>query len=197
MATVLFKIGVTDGWGLALGHLIGKFKGGGNTLSDRFRYSRETPLGSPYGLKKLRKRTFLEKSIDVIGELPTDCLVAMIDCKRQSFVKDDEISIVVKDFRELILNMLREVFQDCKVIAVVVALTAGGECGNDGVVRPNDPPGAGRVRTGLASEFPLRERCEKVGNICRVSVVERKTEGVAIKDATEDGIRRVETVTVE
>ena len=124
----------------------------------------------------LRKRTFLEKPIDVIGELPTDGLVAMIDCKRQSFVKDDEISIFVKDFRELILNVLREVFQDCKVIAVVVALTAGGECGDDGVVRPNDPPGAGRVRPGLASVFPLRERCEKVGNICRVSVVERQNE---------------------
>ena len=157
VATVLFKIGVTDGWGLALGHLIGKFKGGGNALSDRFRYSRETPLGSPYGLKKLRKRTFLEKPIDVIGELPTDGLVAMIDCKRQSFVKDDEISIFVKDFREFILNVLREVFQDCKVIAVVVALTAGGECGDDGVVRPNDPPGAGkrnspqRISVGRAS----------------------------------------------
>jgi len=132
--------------------------------------------------------TFLEKSIDVIGELPTHSLVAMIDCKRQSFVKDDEISIVVKDFRELILNVLREVFNDCKVITVVVALTDGGECSDDGVVRPNDPPGAARVRPVLVSEFPLREGCEKVRNICRVSVVERQSEGVAIKDATEDGI---------
>ena len=57
MAAVLFKIGVTDGWGLALSHLIGKFKGGGNALSDSVRYSRETPLGSPYRLKKLRERT--------------------------------------------------------------------------------------------------------------------------------------------
>ena len=89
-----------------------------NALSDSGRYSRETTLGSPYGLKKLRERTFLEKPIDVIGEFPTDCLGAMIDCQRQSFVKDDEIPIGVKDFRELILNVFGEVFEDCKVIAV-------------------------------------------------------------------------------
>ena len=145
-------------------------------------------MGSPYGLKKLRERTFLEKPIDVIGELPTDGLVTMIDCKRQSFVKDDEIPIGVKDFRELLLNVFREVFQGRKVIAVGVALTTGGKCGNDGVIRPNDPPGAGRIRSILGSEFPLRERCEEVGNIGRVSVVEGKTVGVAIKDATADGI---------
>ena len=63
-----------------------------------------------------------------------------------------------------------------------------GECGDDGVVRPNDPPGAGRVRPILASKFPLRERCKEVGNIGRVSVVKRKTVRVAIKDATKDGL---------
>ena len=188
VAAILFKIGVTDGWGLALSHLIGKFKGGGNALSDSVRYSRETPLGSPYGLKKLRERTFLKKPIDVIGELPTDGLVAVKDGKRQSFVKDDEIPIGVKDFRELLLNVFREVLQYCKVITVGVALTTGGERRDDGVVRPNGPPGAGRVSPSLASEFPLRERCEEVGNIGRVSVVERKMVGVAIKDATEDSI---------
>ena len=103
-------------------------------------------------------------------------------------MKDDEIPIGVKDFRELILNVFREVFQDCKVITVGVALTNGRECGDDGVIRPNDPPGAGRVSPSLASEFPLRERCEEVGNIGRVSVIERKTVGVAIKYATEDSI---------
>ena len=39
-----------------------------------------------------------------------------------------------------------------------------------------------------ASEFPLRERCEKVGNIGRVSIVEREIVRVTIKYATEDSI---------
>ena len=158
MAAFLLKIGVTDRWGLALSYLIGQFKGSGNASGDRVRYSRETSLSSPYGLKKLRERTLLKKPIDVIGKLPTDGLVAMKDSKRKSFVKDDEIPIRVKDFRELFLNMFREIFKYCKVIAVVVDFTAGGERGDDGVVRPNDSPGASRVSLSLASEFPLRER---------------------------------------
>ena len=85
-------------------------------------------------------------------------------------MEDKEISIVVKDFTELILNVLREVFHDCQVITVVVALT-DGECSDDGVVRSNDPL-AGRILAFLVNEFPLKERCKKVGNIGRVSVVE-------------------------
>ena len=188
MAAFLFKIGVTDGWGLALSYQIGKFKGSGNASGDSVRYSRETSLVVPYGLKKLRERTRLKEPIDMIGKLPTDGLVAMKDSKRESFVKDDEIPIGVKDFRELLLNMFREIFKYCKVIAVVVNLTAGGKRGDDGVVRPNDSPGAGRISLSLAREFPLRERCEEVRNIGRVSVVERKIVGVTIEDATEDSI---------
>ena len=188
MATFLFKIGVTDGWGLALSHLIGKFQGSGNPSGDSVRYRRETSLVVPYGLKKLRKRTLLKEPIDMIGKLPTDCLVAMKDSKRESFVKDHEIPIGVKNFRELFLNMFREIFKDCKVIAVVVNLTASGERRDNGVVRPNDSPSAGRINLSLASEFPLRESCEEIGDIGRVSVVERKIVGVTIKDATEDSI---------
>ena len=56
------------------------------------------------------------------------------------------------------------------------------------MIRPNDSPSAGRINLSLASEFPLRERCEKVGNIGRVSIVERKIVGITIKYATEDSI---------
>ena len=188
MATFLFKIGVTDGWGFALSHLIGKFKGSSNASGDSVRYRRETSLIVTDGLKKLRERTFLKETIDMIGKLPTDCLIAMKDSKRESFVKDDEIPIGVKDFRELLLNMFREIFKYCKVIAVVVNLTAGGKRGDDGVVRPNDSPGAGRISLSLAREFPLRERCEEVRNIGRVSIVEREIVRVTIEYATEDSI---------
>ena len=34
----------------------------------------------------------------------------------------------------------------------------------------------------------MRERCEKVGNIGGVSIVERKIVGITIKHATEDSI---------
>ena len=188
MATFLFKVSVTDGWRFALSHLVGKFQGSGNPSSDGVRYCRETSLVAPYGLKKLRKRTLLKESIDMIGKLPTDCLVAMKDSKRESFVEDNEVPIGVKNFGELFLNMFRELFTDCKVIAGCFYLTASGERRDDGVVRPNDSPSAGRISLSFASEFPLRERCKKVRNIGRVSVVERKIVGVAVKDATEDRI---------
>ena len=112
----------------------------------------------------------------------------MKDSKRESFVEDNEVPIGVKNFGELFLNMFREIFKDCKVIAVVVNLTASGERSDNGVVRPNDSPSAGRISLSLASEFPLRERCEEVGDIGRVSVVERKIVGITIKYATEDSI---------
>ena len=79
-------------------------------------------------------------------------------------MEDEEISIVVKDFTELILNLLREIFHDCQVVTVVVALTDGEECSDDGVLRPNDLL-AGRILAFLVNEFPLKERCKKVGNI--------------------------------
>ena len=177
MAAFLFEVGVTDGWGLALSHLIGKFQGSGNTSGDRVGYRRKTSLVVPYGLKKLRKRTLLKEPIDMIGKLPTDCLVAM-----------KEIPIGVKNFKELFLNMFREIFKYCKVVAMVVDLTSSGECRDNWVIRPNDSPSAGRISLSLASEFPLRERCEKVGDIGRVSIVERKIVGITIKYATEDSI---------
>ena len=188
MTAFLFKGSVTDGWGLALSHLIGKFQGSGNTSGDRVGYRRKTSLVVPYGLKKLRKRTLLKEPIDMIGKLPTDCLVAMKDGKREGFVKDNEIPIGVKNFRELFLNMFREIFKYCKVVAMVVDPTSSGECRDNWVIRPNDSPSAGRISLSLASEFPLRERCEKVGNIGRVSIVERKIVGITIKYATEDSI---------
>ena len=113
------------------------------------------------GLKKLRKRTFLEEPVDVVGKLPADGLVAVEDSKRQFFVKDDTIPIGIKNVRDLLLNVFREVFEYSKVITVGVDFTAGGERGDDGVIRPNNSPGAGRVSRGLASKFPLRERCEE------------------------------------
>lgn len=128
----------------------------------------------------------MKKPIDMIGELPTDSLGAMIDGKRESFVEDNEIPVSVQDFRELFLNMFREIFQAREIIAVVVNLTAGGECSDDGVIRPNDPPNASGGS--LPREFPLREGCEEVRNIGQVSVVKRKVVKVTIKDTREDGI---------
>ena len=119
---------------------------------------------------------------------PTDGLVAMKDSKRESFVKDDKISICVKFVRDLLLNVFREIFKHCKVIAVVVNPTASGEGRDNWVIRPNESPSAGRISLSLAGEFPLRERCEKVGDIGRVSIVERKIVGITIKYATEDSI---------
>jgi len=148
------------------------FKGSGDASSDRIRYSRETSLGRPYGVKKLRKRTFLKEPVDVVGKLPPDVLVAVENSKRQSFVKDDTIPIGIKNFRELLLNVFREVVEYSKVITVGVDFTAGGERGDDGVIRPNNSPGAGRISRGLASKFPLRERCKKVRHIIRASAVE-------------------------
>ena len=188
MAAFLFKGGVTDGWGLALSHLVGKFQGSGNTSGNGFRYRRKTCLVVPDGLKKRRKRTLLKEPINMIGKFPTDGLVAMKNSKRESFVKDDKIPISVKFFRDLLLNVFREIFKHCKVITVVVNFTAGGESGDDGMVRPNDSPGAGRISLSFAREFPLRERCEEVRNIGRVSIVEREIVRVTIEYATEDSI---------
>ena len=126
MAAFLFKIGVAEWWGLALSYLMGKFQGSGNTSGNSFRYCRKTSLVVPYGLKKWRKRTLLLKEpIEMIGKLPTDCLVAMKDGKREGFVKDNEIPIGVKNFRELFLDMFREIFKYCKVVAVIVDPTLG------------------------------------------------------------------------
>ena len=56
----------------------------------------------------------------MIGKLPTDGLVAMKDGKGEGFVKDNEVPISVKFFRDLLLNMFRELLKDCKVVAVIV-----------------------------------------------------------------------------
>ena len=188
MAAFLFKGGVTDGWGLALSHLVGKFQGSGNSSGNGFRHRRKTCLVVPDGLKKKRKRTLLKEPINMIGKFPTDGLVSMKDSKRESFVKDDKIPISVKFFRDLLLNVFREILKHCKVIAVVVNPTASGEGRDNWVIRPKDSPRAGRISLSLAREFPLRERCEKVGNIGRVSIVEREIVRVTIKYATEDSI---------
>ena len=106
----------------------------------------------------------------------------MKDGKREGFVKDNEVPISVKLFRDLLLNMFREIFKDCKVVTVIDP-TSSGEGRDNWVIRPNDSPSAGRIIPSLASEFPLRERCEKVGDIGGVSIV-----GITIKYATEDSI---------
>ena len=124
----------------------------------------------------------------MIGKLPPDGLVAMKDSKREGFVKDNEVPISIKLFRGLLLNMLREILKDCEVITMVVDLAAGGEGRDNWVIRPNNSPSAGGIIPSFASEFPLRERCEKVGDIGGGSIIDRKIVGITIKDATTDSI---------
>ena len=124
----------------------------------------------------------------MVGKLPPDGLVAMEDSKREGFMKDNEVPISVKLFRDLLFNMFREIFKDCKVITVSVDLTPSGEGRDNWVIRPNDSPSAGRIILSLSGEFPLRERGEQVGDIGGSSIIEGKIVGVTIKDATEDSI---------
>ena len=95
----------------------------------------------------------------MVGKLPPDCLVAMKDSKREGLVKDNEVPISVKRFRDLLLNMFREIFKDCEVVTMIVDLASSGEGRDNWVIRPNDSPSAGRIIPSFASEFPLRERC--------------------------------------
>ena len=131
----------------------------------------------PYGLEEWSKRALLKKPIEVIGKLPPDGLVAVKDGKREGFMKDNEVPISVKFFRDLLLNMFRKIFKDCKVITVSVDLTSSGEGRDNWVIRPNDSPSAGRIILSLSSEFPLRERGEQVGDIGGCSIIEGKIVG--------------------
>ena len=181
-------MGVTEWWGLGLSYLKGKFQGSGNPSSNVVRCSRKTSLVVPYGLKKWSKRALLKEPIEMVGKLPPDCLVAVKDSKREGLVEDDEVPISVKLFRDLLLNMFREIFEDCKVVTMIVDFTSRGEGGNNWVIRPDDSPSAGRIIPSFASEFPLRERCKKVGDVGGGGIIERKIVGITVKDATEDGI---------
>ena len=171
-----------------MGNLKGQFQGSGNSSSNVIRRCRKTGLVVLYGQKKGSKWTLLKEPIEVVGKLPPDGLVAMENSKREGFMKDNEVPISVKLFRDLLFNMFRKIFKGCKVVTVSVDLTSSGEGRDDWVIRPDDSPSAGRIIVSLSGEFPLREGGEQVRDIRGSSIVERKVVGITIKDATEDSI---------